>query len=137
MPRAVSGIVPVMLTPFTDEGEIDYSNLERLVEWYLANGADALFAVCQSSEMQYLSLDERLTIVRFVVREAGGRVPVIASGHVRETLPDQTRELEAMADVGADALVLVTNRLDTANQGTAAFRSALDALLKALPPDLP
>ena len=57
MHRAVGGIVPVMLTPFTDEGEVDYGSLERLIEWYLANGADALFAVCQSSEMQYLSLD--------------------------------------------------------------------------------
>src|SRR5579863_4617622 len=137
MARAVSGIVPVMLTPFTDECEGDYSSLERLIEWYLAHGADALFAVCQSSEMQYLSLDERVAIARFVVREAGGRVPVIASGHVSETLADQTRELKAMADVGADALVLVTNRLDTANQGTAAFRAALRALLKALPSDLP
>jgi 4-hydroxy-tetrahydrodipicolinate synthase len=137
MPRAVSGIVPVMLTPFTDEGDVDYASLERLIEWYLANGADALFAVCQSSEMQYLSLDERRTIARFVVRQAGGRAPVIASGHVSETLEDQMDELAAMAEVGADALVLVTNRLDTANQGTVAFRRALAALLRATPSDLP
>jgi 4-hydroxy-tetrahydrodipicolinate synthase len=137
MPRAASGIIPVMLTPFTDQGEVDYASLERLIEWYLANGADALFAVCQSSEMQHLSLDERLTIARFVVRQAGGRVPVITSGHVGESLADQTHELAAMAEVGADALVLVTNRLDTADQGTAAFRLALGSLLKALPSDLP
>src|SRR5579864_2354685 len=98
MPRAVSGIVPVMLTPFTDEGEVDYASLERLIEWYLANGADALFAVCQSSEMQYLSLDERVAIARFVVRQAGGRVPVIASGHVGETLAGQADELKAIAE---------------------------------------
>jgi 4-hydroxy-tetrahydrodipicolinate synthase len=137
MPRAVSGIIPVMLTPFTDQGEVDYAGLERLTEWYLANGADALFAVCQSSEMQHLSLDERLAIARFVVRQAGGRVPVITSGHVSASLADQTRDLAAMAEVGADALVLVTNRLDTANQGTAAFRLALGSLLKTLPSDLP
>jgi 4-hydroxy-tetrahydrodipicolinate synthase len=87
--------------------------------------------------MQYLSLDDRLTIARFVVRRAGGRAPVIASGHASETLADQKAELAAMADVGADALVLVTNRLDPANQGTAAFNAALGALLKALPSDLP
>ncbi|HTZ65915.1 MAG TPA: dihydrodipicolinate synthase family protein [Roseiarcus sp.] len=137
MPRAVSGIVPVMLTPFTDEGGVDYASLERLIEWYLANGADALFAVCQSSEMQYLNLDERLGIARFVVRQAGGRIPVVVSGHVSDTLEDQTDELKAMADVSADALILVTNRLDTAKQGTAAFNAALGSLLKALPSDLP
>lgn len=49
----IEGIVPVMLTPFSDEGEIDFSGLERLIEWYLACGCDALFAVCQSSEMYH------------------------------------------------------------------------------------
>jgi 4-hydroxy-tetrahydrodipicolinate synthase len=137
MPRVVSGVVPVMLTPFTDEGDVDYASLERLIEWYLGNGADALFAVCQSSEMQYLSLDERVDIARFVVRQAGARVPVVVSGHVSETLADQADELKAMAQVGADALIFVTNRLDTANQGTAVFRFGLAALLRATPSDLP
>jgi 4-hydroxy-tetrahydrodipicolinate synthase len=137
MPRPVSGIVAVMLTPFTDEGEIDYASLERLIEWYLANGVDALFAVCQSSEMQYLSLEERVSIARFVVRQAEGRAPVVASGHVSETLTGQIEELTAMADVGADGLGLVTNRLDPANAGAAAFRLSLASLLEALPADLP
>src|ERR1700761_7173080 len=115
MPRSVSGIVAVMLTPFTDEGEVDYASLERLIEWYLANGVDALFAVCQSSEMQYLSLEERVSIARFVVRQAQGRAPVVVSGHVSDALQGQIEELTAMADTGADGLVLVTNRLDPAN----------------------
>jgi 4-hydroxy-tetrahydrodipicolinate synthase len=137
MPRSVSGIVAVMLTPFTAEGEVDYASLERLIEWYLANGVDALFAVCQSSEMQYLSLEERVSIARFVVRQAAGRAPVVTSGHVSDTLAGQIEELTAMADVGADGLVLVTNRLDPDNRGTAAFNLALQALLEALPADIP
>jgi Dihydrodipicolinate synthetase family len=48
----IEGIIPVMLTPFTDQGEINYPGLERLIEWYLEKGADALFAIAQSSEMQ-------------------------------------------------------------------------------------
>lgn len=55
MTHKIQGIIPVMLTPFTDQGEIDYPGLERLIEWYLEKGADALFAVCQSSEMQFLT----------------------------------------------------------------------------------
>jgi 4-hydroxy-tetrahydrodipicolinate synthase len=50
MTRKIEGIIPVMLTPFTDEGEIDYPGLERLIEWYLDKGADALFAIAQSIE---------------------------------------------------------------------------------------
>ena len=55
----IQGIIPVMLTPFHDDGNVDYEGLDRLTDWYLANGADALFAVCQSSEMQFLSIEEK------------------------------------------------------------------------------
>ena len=44
-----------MLTPFTADNKIDYLGLKRLIDWYIENGADALFAVCQSSEMQYFN----------------------------------------------------------------------------------
>ena len=44
MPRKIDGIIPVMLTPFTEEGAIDYQGLERLTEWYIGHGSDVLFA---------------------------------------------------------------------------------------------
>lgn len=59
MNTRINGIMPVMLTPFTEQNEIDWAGLERLVEWYIGNGADALFAVAQSSETQFLSFTER------------------------------------------------------------------------------
>ena len=62
MTHKIEGIIPVMLTPFTDQGEIDYPGLERLIEWYLEKGADALFAIAQSSEMQLLTLAERAAL---------------------------------------------------------------------------
>ncbi len=133
----VSGIVPVMLTPFTDGGEIDYAGLESLIEWYIANGADALFAVCQSSEMQYLSLAERTALARFVIKATAGRVPVVVSGHISDTLDQQVEELAAMADTGSQALVLVTNHLDPKREGTATFRQILGHVLNKLPTDLP
>ena len=137
MSDRIRGIIPVMLTPFLDSGEIDYAGVERLIEWYLANGSDSVFAVCQSSEMQFLSLSEREALGRFVVSKVVGRVPVAVSGHIGETLDDQIAELRAAARTGADAVVLVTNRLDPCQEGTAALRRTLDALSRALPADLP
>jgi 4-hydroxy-tetrahydrodipicolinate synthase len=52
MSTRINGIMPVMLTPFTEQNEIDWAGLQRLVEWYISHGADALFAVAQSSEME-------------------------------------------------------------------------------------
>lgn len=137
MTVSIHGIVPVMLTPFSEDGAVDMVGLARLVDWYLAHGAGALFAVCQSSEMQFLSLSERLEIARAVVRRVNGRVPVIASGHVADDPAEQRHELLAMAETGIDGLVLVTNRLDPENEGSGVFRKTLDWLLERLPDDMP
>ncbi len=133
MTQKIEGIIPVMITPFTANGGIDYPGLARLVEWYIDNGSDALFAVCQSSEMQFLSLEERVELAAFVSQAAAGRVPVIASGHISESLDDQLAELTAIAATGVDGMVLITNRLDAMREGGAKFIDDLSWLLERLP----
>ncbi|AZF63327.1 dihydrodipicolinate synthase family protein [Pseudomonas sp. LBUM920] len=141
MPRpaqpVIEGIVPVMLTPFDETGHIDFPGVDRLVEWYLGLGCDALFAVAQSSEMQWLSLDERTQLARHVVERVAGRVPVAVSGHISDCLETQVHELNAMAASGADAVVLVTNHLDPQRQGSKVFLDNLHTLLERLPVDVP
>ncbi|MDR2613862.1 MAG: dihydrodipicolinate synthase family protein [Candidatus Accumulibacter sp.] len=135
--RHIEGIVPVMITPYLESGEIDYGGVERLIEWYIAQGADALFAVCQSSEMQFLSLEERSELGRFVVGRVAGRVPVAVSGHVSDDPYGQIEELGAAVETGADAVVLVTNHLDPKNRGSEVFRGNLQWLLERLPKETP
>ena len=110
------GVWPVMLTPFTTEREVDYAALEQLVNWYIENGVNGLFAVCQSSEMFYLTLEERLEVAKCVLKAAAGRVPVIASGHVSDAMEDQVAEINAMAKTGVAAVILITNRLAQENE---------------------
>ncbi len=135
--RFPNGVWPTMLTPFTDGNEVDYASLERLVNWYIENGAAGLFAVCQSSEMFFLSLEERVEVARFVKKTAAGRVPVIASGHVSESLDDQAKELRMIASAGVDAVILLTNRLAKENESDALWHENLKKLLDKLPTDLP
>lgn len=135
--RPIEGIVAVMLTPFDSDGAIDYGSLPRLIDWYIANGVDVLFATCQSSEILMLSLEERVALSAFVVAQAAGRVPVVASGHIGQTREEQLAELTAIAATGPDAVILITNRLDPGNEGEAAFRDNLDWLLERLPADMP
>ncbi len=137
MAKSIEGVIPVMLTPFTDDDRIDYPGLGRLIEWYLAHGADGLFAVCQSSEMLFLSLDERVSLGRFVVEKTRGRVPVVVSGHISDDMDKQVEELTAMSKVGADALILVTNHLDPRKEGGEVFMASLKTLLARLPVDKP
>lgn len=105
------GVWPTMITPFTNTGHVDYAALEQLIEWYIAHGVHGLFAVCQSSEMFYLTLEERVSIARFVTNQAAGRVPVIASGHTSDLFEKQVEELQQIAETGVQAVVLVSNRL--------------------------
>lgn len=133
----VSGVWPTMLTPFTNDDRVDWISLERLINWYIDQGVHGLFAVCQSSEMFHLTLDERVEIAAFVKEKSRGRVPVIASGHIGGTFDEQVTELQALADTGIDALVLITNRLADEAEPEDMAISNLKRLLGELPEDIP
>ena len=135
--KIVNGVYPTMLTPFNEDLTIDFDALERLIEWYIAKGVDGLFAVCQSSAMFELSRRERKELCRRTVEITAGRRPVMASGHVADTLEDQAAELNDMAEVGADALVLVSNRLALPWESDDVWLKNLETLVKNLPEDKP
>ena len=131
------GVWPVMLTPFTNEKEVDYPALEKLVDWYIENGVKGLFAVCQSSEMFHLTLEERLAVARCVVKAAAGRVPVIASGHISDSMEDQIIEVNEMAKTGVEAVILITNRLAKEEESDEIWRQNCETLLNGLDTDIP
>jgi 4-hydroxy-tetrahydrodipicolinate synthase len=136
MPNIIKGIIPVMLTAFDDRGGIDWESQKRLTEWYLEQGSESVFAVCQSSEMLHLDLDERKALARFTVDIVDDRIPVIASGHIGVTLDEQIAELTRIAATGIDCLVFVTNRLDPENLGSQHLFDTVETLMRELPPDL-
>lgn len=127
------GVWPVMVTPFTEHNEVDFDGLNELVEWYIKNKVDGLFAVCQSSEMFALTLKERVKIAEKVKEYVADRVPVIASGHVSDNMEDQKKELCAMAETGIDALVLITNRMAKKEESDDAWICNMEKLLKVIP----
>lgn len=137
MNRFPGGSWPVMLTFFKDDRTVDYEAIGRLTDWYIENGVSGLFAVCQSSEMFHLTLEERAKIARCVVQRANGRVPVIASGHISEQPDEQEKELLTMAGTGIDALILITNRLAGEEESDSVWIKNCDALIRKLPADMP
>ncbi|TKI04313.1 dihydrodipicolinate synthase family protein [Martelella alba] len=128
------GVWPVMLTPFKHSGEVDYAGLARLVEWYIDQGVAGLFAVCQSSEQFFLSPAECAKVAEAVKTASRGRVPVIASGHISDTIDDQINELRTMEQTGAEALILITNRLAKENESDEQWINHCRALLDNLDP---
>lgn len=128
-----SGVWPTMVTPFEATGGIDYPGLADLVEWYLRHEIAGLFAVCQSSEMFHLSLEERKRLAEFVVTAVAGRVPVVASGNVSHDFQAQLREIEAMAGSGVDAVVLVTNRFAARDEEDGYWLERIAVILDRFP----
>lgn len=131
-----NGTWVTMVTPFTDGNQIDYPGVARLVDWYIRKGVDGIFAVCQSSEMFYLSLEERVSLARYVLQCAAGRIPVVVSGHISDAPEEQIAELSAMAQLHPAAVVLVSNRLAAEGASDAVWRRNAQRILDSIP-DVP
>ena len=131
-------ILTTMITPYKTDGSIDFATAEKYVDWYYKNGLDGIFAVCQSSEIFYLSLEERVELNRRVykrAKELDKNFLVVSSGHISDTLEKQVQELKAIYESGTDALILITNRLDINNEGNDVFIANAEKLIAQLPPD--
>lgn len=125
-----------MITPFTENNQIDYHALEHLIEWFIKKSVNGLFAVCQSSEMYYLSEREHLELAEFVVKVVRERVPIASSGHVSRCIDQSVNHLKAMADTGVDAIVLVTGNIASREESSDVWKHNFEFLLKNLP-DIP
>lgn len=130
------GVWPVMLTPYTEKGAVDEDALTALTEWYIGSGVKGLFAACQSSEIFYLDLKERLKIVEITMKAAKGRVPVIASANTSEDMEAQAEELNAVWDLGVDAVILLSNRLAGPEESEDVWIENLHRLLDRLDSDI-
>ena len=139
------GVYPTMVTPYKN-GEIDYIAVEKLVEWYWKEGCDGIFAACQSSEIMFLSLEERIMLTRTVIAKAKAladadksREPmmIVASGHVSDSFDEQVKELKAICAEKPDALILITNRMDIENTSDDKWIEDTYKLIQQLPYDMP
>lgn len=133
MNQIPGGIYPVMITPFTADNQIDYDAVDRIVEFYAQGGCHGIFAVCQSSEMFWLTENEREKLAARVVKASAGRMCVVASGHISERMEDQIRELRRIAATGVNAVVMISNRLASPNESDDALIARMKTILDAIP----
>ena len=133
-------ILTTMITPYLPDGSVDIQTALKYVDWYYEAGLDGIFAVCQSSEIFYLSLEERVALNRAVYarakeleRKGSRKFVVVSSGHVSDDPDGQVKELNSIYASGTDALILITNRLDPNNEGDDVFTANAEALIQRLP----
>jgi 4-hydroxy-tetrahydrodipicolinate synthase len=128
-----NGVYPTMLTPFNKNNEIDYQDVEKLISFYSEAGTEGIFAVCQSSEMFYLTIEERVKLTRFIVDNASKSMTIIASGHIADTVELQIEDAKKIAAQGIHSYVFISNKLDPYNMGDDIFKKNAQKLLEAIP----
>ncbi len=100
------GSAPALVTPFRD-GKVDFPALEKLIDFQIEGGSDALVVCGTTGEPSTMTLREEVEVAKAAIEQVAGRVPVIAGigGNATQEVLDAT---ELMADAGADALLAVT-----------------------------
>jgi 4-hydroxy-tetrahydrodipicolinate synthase len=131
MRKLSGGIWPVMLTPFSERGKIDFRGLEALTEFYISSGASGLFTNCLSSEMFQLSPEERIALTKAVVKLAADSLPVISTGTFSKDHSENVDFISRLFDQGVAAVVINSNQLCGAHEGEDVFRSHLEKLVDA------
>lgn len=109
------GSAPALVTPFKD-GKVDYGALEKLVDFQLENGSDALVVCGTTGEPSTMTLREEVDVAKAVLAKVQGRVPVIAGigGNATQEVLDATA---LMTEAGVDALLGVTPYYNKTTQG--------------------
>ncbi len=102
-----TGAGTALVTPFTPAGEIAWEELEKLVEFQLEGGIDAIIACGTTGEAATMTAEEHLKVVDFIIKKVNGRVPVIAGTGSNDTAFCVELSQEAKK-LGADGLLLVT-----------------------------
>ena len=126
-------LYPTIITPFTADNKIDYKSLEKLIDYLFYYQSDGLFAVCQSSEMFFLSEAEKLELASFCVERCRGhQKKCVVSGHTQDQLEDQLSYLKKLEQLKPDAIILVTNRLAAKQEPDEILIRNLDFLIAGL-----
>lgn len=105
MPNALTGILPVLPTPFTDEGDIDLGAMPGVVRYACEADVGGVVFPGFASEVEHLSAAERQALLQVVVKGAEGKVPVIA-GASAETPAKVVEYGRAAHDLGVEWLMI-------------------------------
>lgn len=104
------GVYPTMITPYTKDNKIDFDGVLALLDWYKKKGCDGIFAVCQSSEIFFLSFEEKLELLKFIMKNKPEGMCIIASGNTSDDNDEMVEDAKKYIDTGIDAYVFISNR---------------------------
>ena len=108
-------VATAMITPFDDNGEINYEVAERIIEHLISNGTDSIVVCGTTGETPTLSIPEKRAFIDFTIKKVNKRIPVIAGVGYNDTAYtiEATKVVEAF---GADGIMVVAPFYNKPNQ---------------------
>ena len=96
-----------MITPFNEDGSIDFQSLGKMIDYVIEGGVDYIVALGTTAETPTLYIPERVEVAAFVTKHIAGRVPLVigVGGNSTSEVLDQLHEIDLS---GADAILSVT-----------------------------
>lgn len=113
--RNLEGSIVALVTPFNEDDSVDFAALEKLIEFQIENGTDAILALGTTGESATMTDEEDCEVLKFVVDHVAGRVPVIAGSGSNSTAT-QTRKSLEYQKLGADGLLIITPYYNKSNE---------------------
>ncbi len=110
----VQGSIVAMITPFHQDGSVNFEVLTQLLERQIAGGTDAILTLGTTGEYSTMSHEEDASVVAHTVKVVNGRVPVIVGSGSNCTATQIEKSIEYQ-NMGADALLLIAPYYNKAN----------------------
>lgn len=111
----ITGSMVALITPFHEDGSVNYQRLAELIEWHIEEQTDAILVLGTTAETPALTVTEEDEIARISIETAAGRVPIIVGSGSNNTMiaMEQSVKYEKM---GADGLLVITPYYNKTNK---------------------
>ncbi len=112
--RGLKGSIVALVTPFNDDGTVNFEVLSQLIEFHIENKTDAILILGTTGESSTMSHEEDDAVCEFTVKQVAGRVPVIAGSgsNCTETMLEKSLRYQ---ELGADGLLVISPYYNKAN----------------------
>ncbi len=115
MTDMIQGSIVALITPFHEDGSVNFEKLKELVEWHIANKTDGILVLGTTGESSTMTHEEDDSVVACVIETVNKRVPVIvgAGSNNTATMLKKSIDYEKM---GADQLLLISPYYNKTNE---------------------
>ncbi|MGN0703503.1 MAG: 4-hydroxy-tetrahydrodipicolinate synthase [Lentihominibacter sp.] len=103
----IKGSIVALITPFDEDGRVNYSRLRELIDFHIEKGTDGILVLGTTGETPALTEEEQEEIVRVSIEQSSGRVPIIANSGTNNTEKSLDRSIR-FEKLGADGLLVIT-----------------------------